>query len=398
MGYNVDQAASLLLHHKEVQGIFLYFLETGTLPRDTRNHSLHSIQEQLLEQVRKSPHFFGAPGAGGAFCHALQRLLLENEAALSRLLSQFGDVLLEELYDHTPECGIVRRWIALLSNSGEIDLKKLKWRVVCQSLAHTGGKISMEAYSKVEKEILLCLLREVSAVQLFRWISHLSTPSLARLMNELDIPNHGGISLEEALFLIHQKTSQPSNILSTGARALPEPVYTASPWEAYIDNAGLILLHAYLPALFRNLDCWDGFRCRQDMQQRIILLIQNLVRPADLFPEYQLLLNKLLCGYHAKAPLPLCLEAYSVMEHQQLTGLLYALQRDWTLNGAPVNPTIESLRESFLQRQGKLIRRESDWLLQVEQKAYDLVLNSLPWNIRMIRLPWMQETLWVEWI
>ena len=393
MGYNAE---------REMQDVFLYFLETGTLPRDTRKHSLHSIQEHLLEQVRKSPHFFGAPAGGSLFCNNLLHLLLENRAALSRLLSQFGDVLLEDLFDHTAECGIVRRWIGLLSNSTEPDLKKIKWQVVCHFLARTGGKISMEAYPRVEKEILLCLLRQIPPAQLFRWVSHLSPASLAKLMNKLDIPYHAGIGLEEVLFLVTGDLSSGGAAL--GGLAAGGPIRASSaqvaalPWEIYIENAGLILLHVYLPALFKELDCWDGSGFREDVQQRIILLIQNMISPADLFPEYHLLLNKLLCGYPAKGHLPLCLEDGAAREQEQVSTLLHRLRQDWTLNGAPVSPTVENLRDAFLQRQGKLIRRETDWLLQVEQKAYDLVLNSLPWNIRTIRLPWMEETLWVEWI
>lgn len=383
MGYNAE---------REMQDVFLYFLETGTLPRDTRKYSLQSIQEHLLEQVRKAPHFFGAPSGGSSFCHNLLRLLLDNQAALSRLLSQFGDVLLEDLFDHTAECGIVRRWIGLLSNSTEPDLKKVKWQVVFHFLARTGGKISMEAYPRVEKEILLCLLRQIPPAQLFRWVSHLSPASLAKLMNKLDIPYHAGIGLEEVLFLV-------TGDLMSATPATPAPPATAAPpWEIYIENAGLILLHPYLPALFKELDCWDGSSFREDIQQRIILQIQNMISPAELFPEYQLLLNKLLAGYPAKGHLPLYLEDGAAREQELVSALLHRLRRDWTLNGAPVNPTAESLRDAFLQRQGKLVRRESDWLLQVEQKAYDQVLNSLPWNIRMIRLPWMEETLWVEWI
>ena len=393
MGYDVERG---------IQDVFLYFLDTGTLPRETRNQNLHSIQEHLLEHVRKSPHFFGAPAGGSTFCNTLLHLLQQNHAALPRLLSQFGDVLLEDLFDHTTECGIVSRWISLLSHSTEPDLKSLKWRVVFYSLGRTGGKISMEAYPRVEKEILLCLLREVPAAQLFRWVSHLSAASLSKLMNELDVPRDGE-SLEKVLERIQEKVRQvPLSPSSNGKHQVTftptDPSLITAPWEIYIDNAGIVLLHAYLPALFEALGCWDGSQCVSEIQLRIILLIQDLTRPADLFPEYQLLLNKLLCGYHAKSPLPLCLEENVIREYQLVSEVLESLQREWTLNGVPVNPTIESLRESFLQRQGKLIRRENDWLLRVEQKAYDLVLNSLPWSIRTIRLPWMEETLWVEWI
>jgi hypothetical protein len=41
--------------------------------------------------------------------------------------------------------------------------------------------------------------------------------------------------------------------------------------------------------------------------------------------------------------------------------------------------------------------RDGDWLLQVEAKTVDILLNQLPWGISMIKLPWMQRMLWIEW-
>jgi len=57
------------------------------------------------------------------------------------------------------------------------------------------------------------------------------------------------------------------------------------------------------------------------------------------------------------------------------------------------------LRQSFLMREGRLLRRESDdaWSLTVSTKAYDLLLDSLPWRFSTIRLPWMQTVLHVKW-
>jgi hypothetical protein len=52
-----------------------------------------------------------------------------------------------------------------------------------------------------------------------------------------------------------------------------------------------------------------------------------------------------------------------------------------------------------LLRPGKLIRKEDgDWLLQVESRTFDVLLEHLPWGISMIKLPWMKKMLWVEWI
>jgi len=69
----------------------------------------------------------------------------------------------------------------------------------------------------------------------------------------------------------------------------------------------------------------------------------------------------------------------------------------WTMKGLRVNNNINGLRESFLQRQGRLSSHEKDWLLHVEQKAFDMVLSSLPWSISIIKNNWMEGMLWVEW-
>jgi hypothetical protein len=37
------------------------------------------------------------------------------------------------------------------------------------------------------------------------------------------------------------------------------------------------------------------------------------------------------------------------------------------------------------------------WELQVEKKAYDVLLETLPWGIQMIQMSWMKERLVVLW-
>ena len=69
----------------------------------------------------------------------------------------------------------------------------------------------------------------------------------------------------------------------------------------------------------------------------------------------------------------------------------------WKMNGVPVNTSIEGLQQSFLQRSGKLVQKENDWMLQVEQRPFDIVLASLPWGIGIIKNKWMRGMLWVEW-
>ena len=39
-----------------------------------------------------------------------------------------------------------------------------------------------------------------------------------------------------------------------------------------------------------------------------------------------------------------------------------------------------------------------EWHLKVDQRGYDVILQTLPWSYGMIKLPWMLKPLIVEWI
>ncbi|TDX01510.1 contractile injection system tape measure protein [Dinghuibacter silviterrae] len=373
----------------EVQTVFLYFIEHGVLPVAHDKYTLDMIQHRLLEQLQKDPHFFGAPSGGSVFSYELLDILLNNRSALPRLLSQFGEAPLEDLYAHTMESGIVSRWTSWLSDVPGLEIRTLRWKTLLLSLSHTGGRISLDSYSKVEKGIVLYLLREMQPAQLFRWVGQLPPPKLEKLMVTLDIRLGAGADLSELLASIQEQTSY---------LVPPSPKTPIEETGVYVDNAGLVLLYPFLQTLFQELGWVDamGF-VQENFHQRAVLLTQYLVHTADVFPEYTLYLNKLLCGYPLDATLPLGPDEDSKREHERATQLLYTVLSQWTLNGQPVNAHVNGLRNSWLRRRGKLFRRENDWVLQVEQRAFDVILNSLSWNTRMIQLPWMREVLWVEW-
>ena len=58
---------------------------------------------------------------------------------------------------------------------------------------------------------------------------------------------------------------------------------------------------------------------------------------------------------------------------------------------------IPQFRASFLQRAGALAVRTGSWLLSVERRPYDLVLDRFSWSWAWIKLPWMPEPVTVEW-
>jgi hypothetical protein len=126
---------------------------------------------------------------------------------------------------------------------------------------------------------------------------------------------------------------------------------------------------------------------------RGILLTQYLVSGKKEAPEYELALNKLLCG--AAMDLEIDSEIDITEEEINLSdSLLTGAITNWDkLKGTRIN----TFRETFLQRNGYLYYMNNRWELKVEKKAYDLLLETLPWGIQMIQMSWMKERLVVLW-
>jgi len=110
-------------------------------------------------------------------------------------------------------------------------------------------------------------------------------------------------------------------------------------------------------------------------------------------PEYDLLVPKVLCNLPLDAPLNSQI-GLTDAEKEECTALLEAVVRHWSALG---HSAIENLRGSFLVRPGKLSQREGEHLLHVETRSYDVLLDQLPWGLGLVKLPWMQRSLWVEW-
>ena len=164
--------------------------------------------------------------------------------------------------------------------------------------------------------------------------------------------------------------------------------------DLYISNAGMVLLAPYLPRLFDQLGFTNGgeFKTR-DATERAVHCLQFLVNSSSSSPEYQLVLNKLLCGVEPGLPICRGIEL-SVDEREQLESLLTAVTQHWK---ALANTSIDGLRESFLQRNGRLLRKDDSWQLNVETRTFDILLDQIPWSFNTIKFAWMDRIIYVEW-
>jgi hypothetical protein len=59
--------------------------------------------------------------------------------------------------------------------------------------------------------------------------------------------------------------------------------------------------------------------------------------------------------------------------------------------------SVQGFRESFLQRRGSLALKDDAWHLKVEQRTFDMLLDSIPWGFATIKHRWMERVVYVKW-
>lgn len=207
-------------------------------------------------------------------------------------------------------------------------------------------------------------------------------PELTRLLQDI---------LQEQTNKRSNELPRPENIQESLEPEIAEEEFLES---TYIDNAGLALLTPYLPRLFDRLQLTEAgsFKDR-DAQIRAMFLLQYLVFEHTEFPEYQMTFNKLLTGFQTGIPIPLSVDLTDA-EKETADGLLQAVIQHWKkLN----NTSIAGLRESFLRREGKICAIDEGLQLTVENRAYDMLLDSVPWGYSTIKFSWMKDSIHVKW-
>jgi hypothetical protein len=165
--------------------------------------------------------------------------------------------------------------------------------------------------------------------------------------------------------------------------------------EIKVDNAGLVLYWPFLSRFFEKLEmAKEGEFVDNESRNRAAYLLQYLAHSQTDFPEYHFALNKLLVGMNLDDHLSPSFNLTEV-EYEVSESLMYGLRNNWE---KVKNSTPEGIQKTFIQREGILNFIEEKIELRVEKKGVDVLVESIPWNISIIKLPWMPYPMIVEWI
>ncbi|RDH85470.1 MAG: hypothetical protein DIZ78_11040 [endosymbiont of Escarpia spicata] len=167
----------------------------------------------------------------------------------------------------------------------------------------------------------------------------------------------------------------------------------ASVTQVYIESAGIILLSPFLLPLFEGTGLViDKSFVNAQARHQAVYLLEYLVWEENQHVEYDLALEKCLCGIPTEVPLI----SYSPTDEQksECNTLLKAVIDHWK---ALKSTSPDGLREAFLQRKGRLEPNRMPPRLRVNPMPQDMLLQRLPWSYSIIKLPWMDQRLHVEW-
>lgn len=162
--------------------------------------------------------------------------------------------------------------------------------------------------------------------------------------------------------------------------------------QVLVDNAGLVILHPFLKHFFGKTGQLTEAKKLADPELAAHLLHYIATGKENDF-EHTMLFEKFLVGLPITCPLERNIELRAEWKAEAME-LLNAAKNNWQ----PLkNSSLETLQETFLQRSGKLMDDYPQPRLLVERKTLDILMNKLDWNISIVKLPWMDKILFVEW-
>ena len=197
---------------------------------------------------------------------------------------------------------------------------------------------------------------------------------------------------EEAVRQVENELVLSETEAGTEAQALEEQLEVFT-----VNNAGLCLLAPWFVRLFNMLGYLDKekkqFR-NTTSKERAAFLLQYLVCGEEReWRETDVAFNCLLTALPGNVPQPRLLYLTDE-ERRTADGMVQGVKANWPqMDGT----SVERFRGSFRARKGTLEREEEHWMLDVEEKAYDILLETILWGFRLLRLPWLKKYVQVEW-
>jgi hypothetical protein len=405
--------ANISLQDVQIKGLdaFIHFLKTGILLWSSDFKDIREYESELYKILQAYP----------LLAAAYFRSLFENDdQAILRCIYQFSTTFHQRiLYAMVPEIkdrivSLIMQLKTLLGSSRQLlvsnkELDRELWFRAFKEVALHKEEEFIKTEENIIEQSVLSLFKKAKTIIKIEYINAIysEAESKANVESSFEIIRNV-IERLKINVIRHNLDAMDTNSadqqrmqkikLEEGKRLGAQQkdnqsMYTVE--EMYIENAGLVLLHPFLHEYFKEMkliiqkDFVD-----KEARKHGADLLQYIATGAFFHPEYELALNKIICGLSMSEPVDIDV-SISDNETQEAENLLKAVIKHWSILKS-TSPN--GFRDNFLQRNGKISnKKDGNWLIQVERKPYDILINHLPWNLSIIKLPWLNEMIYVEW-
>lgn len=390
-----DSESFLLNELSNLENIFIYFLEKGLLPWYANRYHFERFKE---------PEIFQEAFKNEWFVNRLKSVLVKNRHSFYRFVKQCDEKLAIQfielvLKEKQCEPGPILHRLKMFNRWQRIEM--MLFILAC--LLETDGTLIEFHYQKLVHELKKNQMPSEEEKKQFEFVKQVidsvkpATLVFGKLLTENESSvlsaeskmiefqdKEGKLTENHSPELLNEIFPEVSGNLENNVREYP-PIF--------VRNAGLVVAHPFIWNLFENTGCADRKSLFPEKISRAVHLLRFLAVGDENIPEFELVLEKFLCGLPPEYPLDRDVEL-SVQEKMECDELLRSMITNWPelKNSSP-----DTLRQMFLQRDGKLDFTRKPCKLFVERKAQDVLLGKLQWNISIVKLPSMSEVLFIEW-
>ncbi|KAA0129340.1 hypothetical protein FY557_05430 [Chryseobacterium sp. SN22] len=387
-------AAHLVGNLEKMVRTFVYFLEHGTMPWwNPGKKGINFLETKTFEAMISSDGFPQAI-----------KPVLSKQKVRNRLIHQLPDVQLAQLCrvllkdqktEIIPEPEVIRS-VSALAPPDRLMVWQLILHVVSEYTASSSDQFREYLVQQIVKAITAGT-SQAEAIQknlkmIVRVFPFIKGQEIEKEITEVlktsqpDLKEHTEPSLETIL-----QKEQSLFEKAVSEERIPEE---AIPDDGqYVQNAGLILIHPFIKTLFEHCGLLDP-ETRQLLDPELgAHLLHYIATGKTNAPEYDMVFEKFLCNIPAHRPISRHIKL-SRKHKTEAKNVIESVLHNWS----PMkNSSAALLQNEFFRRPGKLVVTDYDYTLTVERKTQDILLDKLAWGIGLVKLPWKEKFMYVNW-
>lgn len=368
---------------------WLFYMQYGYLPWNASNPDT-SWYDRVLEALAVDFNLVSALRSLIATQPILvQRITLQHNTPfllkLTELLTAQPQKQLPEAIDEVASLLSLTR-ITDTSSGGVQEIRMKLWRQIIQ-LAGNGG--DTKATFVLIENLLKANFSDFKSLRSVMAEVAIKTPVILPVLKSIE-----GNPLLFNKNTTTNQTAQEAQLTGKEAENVFDPDGYTDESGIFVRQAGVVLVHAFLPALFERLRLiQNGKFVHKEARQRALYLLHYVSTGKGYAEEHELAVAKILCAWAVNMPVDRSVEL-AAAECDEADSMLQVVIEQWKVLK---HTTADGLREGFLQRAGKLFEKNNQFFLQVESSPVDVLLDQLPWTLSFVKLPWMNEILRVDW-